>query len=156
MKQSILLLLCAGALVAQGAPPRAAVEREILEFEKAYNGAYAANDLPRYFSFLATDFTQFLPSGRTDKDAYQKSWTRFIEGGGKVELADFSDMQIQVGPSGDAAVASYLLHVKTRSKRGLADEYFQESDILFKRGGEWKVVHLNYAAAPKRTARSGG
>jgi hypothetical protein len=44
-----------------------------LEFEKAYNGAYAAKDLPKYFSCLASDFTQLLPLGRTDKDSYQKS-----------------------------------------------------------------------------------
>jgi|HubBroStandDraft_6_1064221.scaffolds.fasta_scaffold714842_2 hypothetical protein len=49
-----------------------------------------------------------------------------------------------------SAVASCLLHVQTQSARGLADEYFHESDVLFKRGGEWKVVHLNYAPAPKK------
>jgi ketosteroid isomerase-like protein len=136
-------------LAAQSTPQQAA-EKEVLALEQQYNSAYAANDLPKYFSFLADDFSQFLPSGRTDKASYVKSWTRFLERGGKVMLAEFSDMKIQVNPTGDAAVASYLLHVKTQSARGLADDFYQESDVLFKRGGEWKVVHLNYAPAPKK------
>jgi len=58
-------------------------------------------------------------------------------------------MKIQISPAGDAAAASYLLHVVTHTARGDSDEYFQESDVLFKRDGEWKVVHLNYAPARK-------
>ncbi len=150
MKTSFVLLFTAISLAAQSTPQQMAAEKEVLDLEQKYNGAYGANDLPTYFSFLADDFSQFLPSGRTDKPSYQKSWTRFIEGGGKVMLAEFTDMKIQVNPAGDAAVASYLLHVKTQSKRGLADEYFQESDVLFKRGGQWKLVHLNYAPAKKK------
>src|SRR5262249_22826052 len=126
------------------------VEAQIREFETVYNAAYAANDLPKYFSYLAPDFAQWLPSGRTDKAAYQQSWTRFINGGGKVLSAEFSDLQIKVGPSGDTAVASYLLHVKTHSTRGDSDETYQETDVLFKRDGAWKVVYLHYSPAPKK------
>ncbi len=150
MKTSFIFLFTALTLAAQSTPQQMAAEKEVLELEQKYNGAYAANDLPTYFSFLAEDFSQFLPSGRTDKPSYQKSWTRFIERGNKVTLAELSDMKIQVNPAGDAAVASYLLHVKTQSTRGLADEYFQESDVLFKRAGAWKLVHLNYAPAKKK------
>jgi ketosteroid isomerase-like protein len=128
----------------------AAVEREILELEQKYNAAYAANDLPTYFGYLADDFAQWLPSGRTDKAAYQQSWTRFVNGGGKVLSADISEVQIKVGPSGDTAVASYLLRVKTRSTRGESDETFQETDVLFKRGGAWKIVYLHYSPAPAK------
>ena len=150
MKLIVLLAIGVSVLNAQTNVKQAAAGKEVLELEKKYNGAYAANDLPTYFAFLAPDFSQYLPSGRTDKASYQKSWTKFIEGGGKVLLAEFSDMKIQVNPGGDAAVASYLLHVKTQSKGNVADEYFQESDVLFKRAGEWKLVHLNYAPARKK------
>ena len=128
----------------------AAAELEVREFEQKYNGAYAANDLPTYFSYLAPDFAQWLPSGRTDKAAYQESWTRFITGGGKVLAAELSELQIKIGPNGDTAVASYLLHVKTHSARGDSDDTYQETDVLFKRDGAWKVVYLHYSPAPKR------
>ena len=89
MKPILLLALTAITLAAQSSPRQAAAEKEILDLETKYNGAYAANDLPTYFSYLASDFNQWLPSGRTDKEAYQKSWTRFIQNGGKVVSADF-------------------------------------------------------------------
>jgi ketosteroid isomerase-like protein len=78
-------------------------------------------------------------------------WTKFIKSGGAVESDEISDMDIQIGPSGDTAVASYLLHVKTRSPKGeVTDEVFQESDVWFKRVGAWKVAHLHYSHAPKK------
>ena len=46
-------------------------------------------------------------------------------------------------------VASYLLHVKTHSARGDSDETDQETDVLFKRDGAWKVVYLHHSPAPK-------
>ena len=148
-----MLLIGSLALAQQAAAPRPAMtpEQELRDFEQKYNGAYAANDLPTYFSYLAPDFVQWLPSGRTDKASYQQSWTRFITGGGKVLAADLSDLQIKMGPSGDTAVASYLLHVKTHSARGDSDETYQETDVLFRRDGVWKVVYLHYSAAPKKT-----
>jgi ketosteroid isomerase-like protein len=155
MTQTPILVLTIGLLAAvpQTRAPRASTataEQEIRDLEQKYNGAYAANDLPAYSSYLAADFTQWLPSGRTDKAAYQQSWTRFINGGGKVQAADISELQIKIGPSGDTAVASYLLHVKTHSSRSDSDETFQETDVLFKRDGAWKVVSLHYSPAPAK------
>jgi ketosteroid isomerase-like protein len=147
------LLMASAVLFAQSTTKQSAPEKEVLEVEQKYNAAYAANDLPAYFSYLAPDFTQWLPGGRTDKEQYQTSWTRFIQNGGKVLSADFTDMVIQVSPAQDSAVASYLLHVVTHSARGDSDEYFQESDVLFHRDGEWKLVHLNYAPARKKKAQ---
>ena len=78
-------------------------------------------------------------------------WSGFIGGGGRVLQDDISDVQIQVGPSGDTAVASYLLHVKTQSTKGtVSDEHFQETDVFFKRDGSWKIVHLHYSAAREK------
>jgi len=150
MKTVTVCFLSLCTLMAQAGARQAAAEKEVRDLEQKYNSAYAANDLPTYFGFLADDFTQWLPSGRTDKPQYQKSWTRFIQSGGKVLSAELSDVVVQVSPDADSAVASYLLHVVTHSTRGDSDEYFQESDVLFKRDGQWKVVHLNYAPARKK------
>ena len=149
MKRVAVLLLVASSAIAQSMPGASLAEKQVLDVETRYNAAYAANDLPLYFSFLAPDFVQWLPGGRSTKAEYQASWTRFIQNGGKVLSANFTEMKIQISPKGDAAAASYLLEVVTQSKRGTSDEYFQESDVLFKRHGEWKVVHLNYAPARK-------
>jgi ketosteroid isomerase-like protein len=137
------------ALPASPNPP--SVEDEIKSFEQLANAAYEANDLPKYFSFYASDFSQFLPEGRTDIAQYQKDWTAYIAEGNRVQKVAITDMHIQVGPSKDTAVASYILHVQTKLKDGkISDEDNQESDVLFKRNGEWKVVFLHYSAAPKK------
>jgi len=148
-----LILLTPIAHVALRAKPRpvTSVEEEIKDVEQRANAAYEANDLAQYFSFYAADFSQFLPQGRTDLAAYQKDWTAYIGEGNRVQKVEISDMHIQAGPSKDTAVASYLLHVRTKLKDGkVTDEDNQESDVLFKRNGEWKIVFLHYSAAPKK------
>jgi ketosteroid isomerase-like protein len=158
MKPRIMLaavLVLAGSLLASRAKtPAVNSEQEIRALEDKANAAYAANDLPTYFSFYAPDFSQWLPEGRTDLASYQKEWTEFVQGGGRVEAVNLSDMHIQIGPSGDTAVASYLLHVRTRDAKGkVSDEDNQESDVFFKRGGVWKIVFLHYSPALKKAAQ---
>jgi ketosteroid isomerase-like protein len=126
-------------------------EREVRDVEQQANAAYEANDLAKYFSFYADDFTQYLPEGRTDLPAYKKEWTEYIGAGNRIEKVQLSDMHVQIGPSGDTAVASYILSVRTKLKDGkITEEDNQESDVLFKRNGQWRVVFLHYSAAPKK------
>jgi len=149
----VILSVTGGLFALRAKTPPANPEQQIRELEEKFNGAYAANDLPAYFSYYASDLSQWLPEGRTDLRTYQKDWTRFIQGGGRVESATFSDLHIQIGPSADTAVASYLLHVRTRNAKGeVSEEDNQESDVLFQRGGVWKVVFLHYSPAPKKKA----
>jgi len=147
-----LLLIVPVAFVAISARPRpSSVQDEVREFEQRANAAYEANDLPKYFSFYATDFSQFLPEGRSNLAAYKKQWTEYIGEGNRVQKVDLSDMHIQIGPNKDTAVASYVLRVRTKLKDGkITDQDNQESDVLFKRNGEWRVVFLHYSAAPKK------
>ena len=149
---SVLILIVPIAFLAlQAKPQPALVEDEIKQFEQRANAAYEANDLAKYFSFYAADFSQFLPEGRTDLAQYRKDWTAYVGEGNRVQKVEISDMHIQIGPGKDTAVASYILHVRTKLKDGkVTDEDNQESDVLFKRNGEWKVVFLHYSAAPKK------
>ena len=141
-------VLCLTAYANAG---RQTVEQQIREMEEKANAAYEANDLPKYFSYYAPDFSQFLPEGRSDLAAYQKEWTEYIQSGNRVQKVTISDLHIQAGPSGDSGVASYLLHVTTKLKDGkITEEDNQESDVWFKRKGEWKIVFLHYSAAPKK------
>ena len=150
IRSIIVLTLASLAMPAVAQAQQTGAEREIKNLEDKVNGAYAANNLPLYFSFYASDFTQWLPTGRTDLPAYQKEWTDFITSGGRIEGIDISDLHIQIGPTGDTAVATYLLRVKTRPPHGeVSDESFQETDVWFKRDGAWKIVHLHYSPAPK-------
>lgn len=145
---SLLALVCF-VIVMPCAAQQSTAEKEILALENKMNAIYAANDLPNYFQYYADDFTQWLPEGRTDLPQYKKEWTAFIQGGGRIESNQISDMHVQIGPGGDTAVASYLAHVKTRSQKGkVSDETFHETDVWFMRNGTWKIVHLHYSPAP--------
>jgi ketosteroid isomerase-like protein len=148
---SLFAILPACYLALRATPRPASVQDEITGLEKRANAAYEANDLPKYFSFYAADFQQFLPEGRSDLAAYKKEWTEYVGEGNKVQKVDLSDLRVQVGPNQDTAVASYLIHVRTKLKDGkITDEDNQESDVFFKRNGEWKIVFLHYSAAPKK------
>ena len=149
---SLVIVFSAVLLVEiQGRP--ASPEQEVRDVEQRANAAYEANDLAKYFSFYADDFTQYLPEGRTDLPAYKKEWTEYISAGNRIEKVQLGDLHIQIGPNGDTAVASYILSVRTKLKDGkITDEDNQESDVLFKRNGQWKVVFLHYSAAPKKDA----
>jgi ketosteroid isomerase-like protein len=148
----LLFALATGLFVRQMASKPAGVEQEIQDLEVKINAIYATNDLPAYFAAYAPDVTQWLPEGRTDLAAYKKEWTDYIAAGNKVQSAEFTDLHIQVSPSQDAAVASYLLHVKTKLADGkITDEDNQETDVFFKRNGAWKIVELHYSLVPKKT-----
>ncbi len=147
---SFVTIAAAALLLTKSHAAPATPEQEVRDVEKQANAAYEANDLQKYFSFYADDFTQYLPEGRSDLAAYKKEWTGYIGEGNRVQKVSLTDLQVQVGPSGDSAVASYIIHVRTKLKDGkITNEDNQESDVLFKRNGQWKVVFLHYSAAPK-------
>ena len=148
---TLLLLAVAGLLSRQSASQPASAQKEIHDLEVKINASYAANDLTAYFAAYAPDFTQWLPEGRTDLAAYKQEWSSYIAAGNRIQSAEFSDLHVQVGPSQDAAVASYLLHVKTRLADGrITEEDNQETDVFFKRDGVWKIVELHYSLLPKK------
>jgi ketosteroid isomerase-like protein len=148
-----IILFSAGFLfMQQHAATQGKPEQEIGDLERKVNAAYAANDLPTYFASYAPDCTQWLPEGRTDLQTYKKDWTAYIAAGNRLQAAQISDLHVQISPSQDAAVASYLLHVKTKLANGkITEEDNQETDVWFNRDGAWRLVELHYSAvAPKK------
>jgi ketosteroid isomerase-like protein len=127
------------------------VEQQIRELEQKMNDAYGKNDLPTYFSYYAPDFVQWLPEGRTDLEKYKKDWTEYIKKGNQVQEVKLKDVTVRVGPSQDTAVFAYILYVKTKLADGkVTEEENQETDVWFKRQGEWKVVTLHYSPVAKK------
>ncbi len=121
------------------------VANEIRELTVAFNEAYERNELDKYFSYYADDLTQFFETGRVTLEQYRTDWYALIEAGGGVESTELSDLQVQVGPDGRTAVATYVATVVTRSPEGKrTKEQAWETDIWFKRDGQWKIVHLHY------------
>ncbi len=125
---------------------------DIRQLEQESNAAYAANDLDKYFGYYTDDAIFWFPEGRTDVPSYKKEWSDFLKSGGGIKAGTTSDMHIRFSPHGDAAVASYLLHLTTQdADKKVHTEDYQETDVWFKTEGGWKIAHVHYSEVPKPT-----
>ena len=113
---------------------------------KAFDHAYANNDVEKYFSFYADDATAYFGDGRVDIAAYHEMWIGLMETGGGVELNEMSDLQVQVMPGGAVAVATSFIDNRTRSPDGTktTSKAF-ETDVWQKINGDWKIISLHYS-----------
>ena len=146
----VVALTAGGAGTAWAQAP--AAEQEVRTVIADYNAAYERNDLDTYFKAFAPDLTQWFPSGRVDLPSYRADWTKYVAAGNKNEKVEVRDLRVQVSPAADAAVATYLLRVTSRTAKGVVStEDNQETDVLFKRGGAWTIVHVNYAPAKPKS-----
>ncbi len=146
---SILFASLGAALATSVSAAPLSPEQQIRTLEDQVNAAYAANDLATYFTFYADDLRALYPDGPTTLPAYRTEWTAFIKGGGAIVSFADSDMRVQVSPKGDSAVASYLATVATRTPgKGVSTSRFSETDVWFKRAGQWKIVEIHYSENP--------
>jgi uncharacterized protein (TIGR02246 family) len=150
ISRSLRTLACGLALfttavsVAYAAEP-ASLQKEIMRLEKDYNDAYAANDLPRYFAYYADDAGLIFYNKRTSLATYRKEWTESVRTE-PIESVKLSDVVIRVSPTGDTAVASYQIDVRTRHAAGKStDEHAFETDVWFKHDGRWQIAHVHYS-----------
>ena len=144
--KSFTLHTCALLLIGLPILASARAEADIRRLETEFNAAYFANDLDKYFDYYSDEAILWFPDGRTDIPAYKKQWSDFIKSGGQVQSGAISDVHIRFSPQGDAGIASYLLHLKTRqADKKVLDEVYQETDVWFKAAGGWKIAHVHYA-----------
>jgi len=147
--RAVVLALVAIVLTSPAAAGPAPVEAEVVKLEGEVNAAYAANDLAAYFSFYAEDLRALFADGPTTLPAYKAEWTAFVKGGGGIVSFKDSDMRVQASPDGDAAVASYLATVITRFPgKGDVKSSYSETDVWFRRDGQWKIVEIHYSENP--------
>lgn len=146
MKRTLTLCIALAALA--GAPAVLSspeLDEQVRAAVIAFNDAYERNDLDEYFGFYADDATLVFDTGRVALEAYRKDWYQLVDDGGAVESNLVSDINIQVSPAGDAAVATYQLEVRTRLADGsVLTDHAYETDVWYRAGGQWRVVHVNY------------
>jgi len=149
MKTTLLLWSLALTMAVSSTLAIAGPSADIRQLEQDFNAAYAANDLDKYFGYYFDDAILWFQDGRTDIPSYKKEWTALIKSGMQIQAGTTSDMHIRFSPKGDAAIASYLLHLKTKkADQTITNEVFQETDVWFKSGSGWKITHVHYSDAP--------
>ena len=113
---------------------------------KGFDSAYANNDVETYFGFYADDATVYFYGARQDISAYHKEWTALMESGGGVEKNEMSDLQVQLMPSGDVAIATSFIDNRTRAADGTTSTARAfETDVWQKINGKWKIISLHYS-----------
>jgi ketosteroid isomerase-like protein len=135
--------------VTGGAAAGDAARAEVLQAEESVRRTFVANELEAYYAHFADDLRVWTPEGETGLSAYRSTWTAYITGGARVLWLEYIDMQIAVSPAADAAVATFRVRVGIREAGGAerASEY-QESDVWFRRGTRWQIVHAHYSPVP--------
>jgi ketosteroid isomerase-like protein len=79
-----------------------------------------------------------------------------MEAGGGVEMNEMSDLQMQVMPCGDVAIATSFIDNRTRSPDGTTSTVRAfETDVWQKIDGNWKIISLHYSEiAPDESTES--
>ena len=142
------LLTCLVALLmstSSMAEHHKSVEADVLAAVKAFNHAYATNDLESYFGYYTDDVSLYFYGARQDIAAYHEEWNAMVDAGGAVEKNDVSDVQVQVLPGDEVAIASYFVDNASRSADGETTVVRAfESEVWQKIAGKWMIVSLHY------------
>ena len=147
----------AGSVALASSEEIARIEKEIRGLEEKFNHVYEHNDMDSYWSFYSDDSTQLWDNGRVGLEQYKKDWTALLKAGGGVREIRMEDLQARVSPAGDAAVGSYRIFVRLRDAAGKeSSDWYHESDVWFRRGGEWKIVYLHYSRVGPSPLPAGG
>ena len=116
---------------------------------KAFDDAYSNNDVETYFGFYAEGSTGVGFGSIQVIAAYHEEWTALMAAGGGVEMNEMSDLQVQVMPSGDVAIATSFIDNRTRSPDGSKDTSRAfETDVWQKIDGNWQIISLHYSVIP--------
>lgn len=133
-------------------------DSEVLEFLLRHLQAIQENDIATYRETTAEDLTLYewwVTPHRIDGIPFHEFMMRSnaargtvfgAEGGGNAASRfDLANLRIQ--RYGDTAIASYTLLVSTATSEGVQVAAHNESRVMVKLDGAWKVVHVHKSPA---------
>lgn len=115
---------------------------------EGFNQAFAENDPERYFTFMADELTVLTPGNpyRVEGLPADREEFEFSLRAGYSQVEFFQALQPNVQVLGETAVVSYF----SRGRYGPAGQaklaYYKETDVLVRRAGAWKIVHIHVSA----------
>jgi len=136
-----LALLCLPAVTSAG------TEEEVIKVTYAQWAAEIANDSEKAAAILADDYTEFNPIFPTRVDGKALN-TRLgdamAEGGGSMLAGEMANAKVQV--YGDVAILTYnYLGVNKDADGATSTTLAKSTRVYVKQGGEWMLVHANFA-----------
>lgn len=133
------------------------LDQEIQEFLLKHLRSVQENDTPTYHETTAADLTLYewwvtphrldgLPFHEFMMESNAKRGAVFgAEGEPAPTRFDLSNLHIQC--YGETAIASYTLLVSTASAQGVKVAAHNETRVIVKIDGQWKVVHVHKSPA---------
>lgn len=131
---------------------------EVLEFFYKHMQTIQDNDLQAYRASVSEDLSLYewwvtphrldgVPFHEFMMSANARQGTVFgVEGGPTNETRfDYANMQVQ--RYGDTAILSYTLLISSATPQGVKVSSHNESRVVVKLDGEWKVVHVHKSPA---------
>ena len=132
---------------------------EVYEFLCKHLGAIQDNDVETYSQTTGEDLTLYewwvtphridgLPFHEFMMTANDRSGTVFgAEGKGAQAVTRFDLSNLHIQRYGDTAIASYTLLTSTSSADGVQVAAHNETRVMVKLEGAWKVVHVHKSPA---------
>jgi ketosteroid isomerase-like protein len=125
-------------------------QAEVWDAVVAFNRAFAENDPERYFALLDEEVSVITPGSpyRVDGLPADREGFEFALREGHGQVGYFQALQPSVRVFGDVAVVTYY----SRGSYGPEGKgrmlYLKETDVLARREGAWKIVHIHVSATP--------
>ena len=149
LPSSLSLLLAAGA--AQAQQPSAEAEAEAAEVIAVAKAQWAGEDghksAAQAHASLADDYTEFnadVPTLLEGKAVAGRFYEASLQGGDKSLASEMVNPHVQL--YGDAAILTYNFAGMVKDGEGKLQSNFAKSTRVYVRqGGEWKLVHANFA-----------
>ncbi|HEV2914715.1 MAG TPA: nuclear transport factor 2 family protein [Pyrinomonadaceae bacterium] len=126
-------------------------EIEVLGVIKDFNRAFKNNDPEKYFSYIDDQITVITPSNPYRVEGIKDDREEFEFGirSGAARVNYFQEMQPKVQLYGEMAVVTYFSRGSYGPEGGAKTFYFKETDVLVKKEGTWKIVHIHVSASAK-------
>ncbi len=122
------------------------MEKDVLGVIKAFNKAFAANDVERYFSFIHEEITLFIPSspyrieGKVD-DKEEFVWSLERE---RTKVGFFQELQPKIQVLNEStALVTYHNRGAYGAEENESILYLKESNLLIKENNKWKIIHIH-------------
>lgn len=121
---------------------------EVWKVIEDWNNAFEANDSESYFEFVDPEITVLTPPNPyriegvpIDRREYEFG---IVRGYSKVSL--FQELQPHVVVHGEMAYATYFNRGWYGPEEGGAMAYLKETNVLIRRDGHWKIIHIHVSA----------
>ena len=145
LSSSLGLLLAAGATQAQ--PPSAEAAEVIAVAKAQWAGEDGHKSAAQAHASLADDYTEFnadVPTLLEGKAVAGRFYEASLQGGDKSLASEMVNPHVQL--YGDAAILTYNFAGMVKDGEGKLQSNFAKSTRVYVRqGGEWKLVHANFA-----------